>query len=328
MVRERSGHDSSFPCSSCRLPAEISTGPSRERSRSLGTQIACHKERGHVAPPAAISLVSASALAYEVLLTRLFSIVQWHHFAYMAISIALLGYGASGSFLALFQDRLRPRFTAVFALSAALFGVSAVAGFALAQRLPFNALAVIWEPRQLLYLVAYYLLFATPFFCAAICVGLAFAAFPNHIARVYRYDMLGAGLGALGVIAALFWLFPSQALRVVGGLGFLAAALASWQEVVANRRISDRRRARLCGSSHLLDGTALLGVQGACSGTPDSRDRSRSRGIEPARPLEGHPQSADPASLCPRSEPQQLHRAAATAWCLHRWRGSQPDHRL
>ncbi len=167
----------------------------------MGTQIACHKERGHVAPPAAISLVSASALAYEVLLTRLFSIVQWHHFAYMA----------------------------------ALFGFSAVAGFALAQRLPFNALAVVWEPRQLLYLVAYYLLFATPFFCAAICVGLAFAAFPNHIARVYRYDMLGAGLGALGVIAALFWLFPSQALRVVGGLGFLAAALASWQEVGARR---------------------------------------------------------------------------------------------
>ncbi len=170
-------------------------------------QIACRSERGYVGPstpPAAIGFVSAGALAYEVLLTRLFSIVQWHHFAYMAISIALLGYGASGSFLALFQDRLRPRFNAVFTLMAALFGVSAVGGFALAERLPFNALAVIWEPRQLLYLVAYYLLFATPFFCAATCVGLAFAAFPNHIARVYRYDMVGAGLGALGVIAVLF----------------------------------------------------------------------------------------------------------------------------
>jgi spermidine synthase len=204
----------------------------------LRTQIACHNERGHVGrsvPPAAISLVSAGALAYEVLLTRLFSIIQWHHFAYMAISIALLGYGASGSFLALFQDRLRPRFTAVFALSAALFGVSAVAAFALAQHLPFNALAVIWEPRQLLYLVAYYLLFAMPFFCAATCIGLAFAAFPNDIARVYRYDMVGAGLGALGVIVTLFWLFPSQALRAVGALGLVAAALASRQEVSADR---------------------------------------------------------------------------------------------
>jgi spermidine synthase len=204
----------------------------------LPTQIACRDEKEHVGPsvpPAAISLVSAGALAYEVLLTRLFSIIQWHHFAYMAISIALLGYGASGSFLALFQDRLRSRFTAVFALSAALFGVSAVAAFALAQRLPFNALAVIWEQRQLLYLAAYYLLFAIPFFCAATCIGLAFAAFPNHIAQVYRYDLVGAGLGALGIIATLFWLFPSQALRAVGALGLLAAALASLQEVGANR---------------------------------------------------------------------------------------------
>ena len=41
----------------------------------------------------AVALLSAGALAYEVLLARLFSIVQWHHFAYMIISVALLGYG-------------------------------------------------------------------------------------------------------------------------------------------------------------------------------------------------------------------------------------------
>jgi spermidine synthase len=199
----------------------------------LASDIACHDRtltRPSV-PPIAISLVSAGALAYEVLLIRLFSIVQWHHFAYMAISIAMLGYGASGSFLALFQDRLRRNFTAVFALCAALFGVLTVTAFAIAQRLPFNALAVIWEPQQLLYLPAYYLLFAVPFFCAATCVGLAFAVFPDHIGRVYRYDMLGAGIGALGVVATLFWLFPPAALRLIGALGLLAAALASREDV-------------------------------------------------------------------------------------------------
>jgi spermidine synthase len=180
---------------------------------------------GVAAPPISICLVSAGALAYEVLLIRLFSIVQWHHFAYMAISIALLGYGASGSFLALYQDRLRQRFSSVFALSAALFGVSALASFTIAERLPFNALAVIWDPQQLLYLPAYYLLFALPFFCAATCVGLAFAVFPDQIGRVYRYDMLGAGIGALGVVAVLFWLFPPGALKLVGMLGLVAAAL-------------------------------------------------------------------------------------------------------
>jgi spermidine synthase len=194
--------------------------------------IASHDGSGEAdrGPPIiAISLVSGAALAYEVLLTRLFSIIQWHHFAYMAISIALLGYGASGSLLALVQHRLRLYFTGIFSFSAALFGVSSVASFSLAQRLPFNALAVIWEPKQLIFLTAYYLLFATPFFCAAICVGLAFAVFPIHIGRVYCADLLGGGLGALGIVAALFALFPSDALRVVGGLGFLAAALASWQ---------------------------------------------------------------------------------------------------
>src|ERR1700730_2177866 len=113
----------------------------RERRTWLGVAYRVPRQDGRPStPPIAISLVSAGALAYEVLLIRLFSIIQWHHFAYMAISIAMLGYGASGSFLALFQDRLRPRFTALFALSAALFGVSAGAGFALGPPLPLHAL--------------------------------------------------------------------------------------------------------------------------------------------------------------------------------------------
>jgi spermidine synthase len=203
----------------------------------MGTSVAGpDKMPGRVAgPPIAISFVSAGALAYEVLLIRLFSIVQWHHFAYMAISIALLGYGASGSFLALYQDRLRQRFFSVFATSAALFGVLAVASFAIAERLPFNAMAVIWDPQQLLYLPAYYLLFALPFFCAANCVGLAFAVFPDQIGRVYRYDMLGAGIGALGVVAVLFWMFPPGALKLVGVLGLVAAALVGTRDPGARR---------------------------------------------------------------------------------------------
>jgi spermidine synthase len=181
-------------------------------------------------PLIAVALVSAGALAYEVLLTRLFSIVQWHHFAYMVISTALLGYGASGTFLALMPVRLRAQFNIVFGLSAALFGLSAMASFALAERLPFNALAVIWEPPQLLFLPVLYSLFAIPFFCAATCIGLALVCFPERIARIYRYDMVGAGIGALGIIAVLFALFPTSALKLVSALGPLAAALVSLRE--------------------------------------------------------------------------------------------------
>ena len=173
----------------------------------------------------AVALLSAGALAYEVLLTRLFSIVQWHHYAYMIISIALLGYGASGAFLALVGDRLRRHFGAVFGAGAALFAISAVTSFAVAERLPFNALAVIWEPRQLLFLPILYTLFALPFFGAATCIGLALAAFPDRIGRIYRYDLIGAAAGAIGLMLALFVLFPDTALRLVALLGLLAAAL-------------------------------------------------------------------------------------------------------
>jgi spermidine synthase len=174
----------------------------------------------------AVACISAAVLAYEVLLTRLFSIVQWHHFAYMVISIALLGYGASGTFLALAQHRLRHRFDSAFAASAALFAVSSVLAFAIAERLPFNALAVIWEPRQLLWLPVLYLLFMLPFACGATCVGLALSAFPDEIGRVYRCDLTGAGAGALGIVAVLFVVLPSSALNLTAGLGLAAAALA------------------------------------------------------------------------------------------------------
>jgi hypothetical protein len=53
-----------------------------------------------VALLAAIGILAGASIAYEILLTRLFSILLWHHFAYMIISVALLGIGASGTFLA------------------------------------------------------------------------------------------------------------------------------------------------------------------------------------------------------------------------------------
>ena len=66
-------------------------------------------------------LVSASAIAYEILLMRVLTIVHWHHFAWMIISLALLGYGASGTAIAMGGQRLASRFETSFSVSALLF---------------------------------------------------------------------------------------------------------------------------------------------------------------------------------------------------------------
>ena len=104
-------------------------------------------------------LISATAIAYEILLMRVLSIVQWHHFAYMIISLALLGYGASGTFIALCKRWLEPRFDLAFSISALLFSVTIVACFVLGQRVPFNALEIVWNPWQYWNLAAIYLIF-------------------------------------------------------------------------------------------------------------------------------------------------------------------------
>ncbi|TCU36013.1 SAM-dependent methyltransferase [Rhizobium azibense] len=174
-----------------------------------------------------VGLISAATLAHEVLLMRFYSIIQWHHFAYMIISIALLGFGASGTLLALARRPLVKRYPEAFAASAALFGITAVASVATAERLPFNALEIVWNPGQLGWLAASYALLVLPFFFGASCIGLAFIRHPGQIGRVYSFDLVGAGAGALGTVGLLFIVPPPVALCFVAALGFAAAALAA-----------------------------------------------------------------------------------------------------
>jgi len=198
-----------------------------------GTRVAAP---GGPAPPViAVALISAAALAYEILLMRLFSIILWHHFAYMIISLALLGYGASGAVLTLAQRAARQRFALLFSAAAAAFGVSAIACFVLAQRVPFNPLEILWDARQPAYLLAVYLLLLLPFLCAGACVCMALSCCRGMLSRIYSFDILGAGAGSLGVVALLFVLSPADALKLIGALGWVAAAVA-WLECGGPRR--------------------------------------------------------------------------------------------
>jgi len=180
-------------------------------------------------PLFSIALISAAALAYEILLTRLFSIIQWHHFAYMMISLALLGYGASGTFLALTRRWLKGHFFTAYLVNAVMFGIGTVVCFQLAQSVPFNALEVLWDPRQPLWLLLIFLLLFLPFFCAANCICLAFSEYNHRLHQVYCFDLVGAGLGAAAIIGLLFVVSPITALQAIGALGLVSAAVAWWE---------------------------------------------------------------------------------------------------
>lgn len=177
-------------------------------------------------PFIAIGVLSACVLAYEVLLTRLFSIALWHHFAYLIISAAMLGYGASGTFLTLFGERIAARAGAAYVAAAVALALLMPGAFMFAQELPFNPLELLWDRAQWPLLLAVYLLMMLPFFCGGLGIGLVFARCGGQAAPVYAVDIVGAGAGSLGAIALLYLVPPARALSLLAALALLGAAIA------------------------------------------------------------------------------------------------------
>ena len=174
----------------------------------------------------AVALVSAAALAYQLLLMRWLAIAHWHPFAVVIISLALLGHGASGTALSLARDRAMRGFERLFPAAAIAFALAAAACLWLARVLPFNGLELAWDWRQLLWLSVLYACLSLPFFFAAACFGLAFARHGDAIPLLYGADLLGAGSGAM-LALALLWLAPVDvALLLVVLLAPMAAVVA------------------------------------------------------------------------------------------------------
>ena len=92
--------------------------------------------------------VSASVLAYEILLMRLHSYALWHHFAAMIISMALLGFGAAGSFLFLFFHNLKKNLDSWLIILAAAVALFFTLSFTLAQKLGLDPLNLVWQKNE------------------------------------------------------------------------------------------------------------------------------------------------------------------------------------
>ncbi|MGZ8136570.1 MAG: spermine/spermidine synthase domain-containing protein, partial [Methylococcaceae bacterium] len=140
-------------------------------------------------------------------------------------SLALLGYGVSGVFLALNRDRLSRSFPEAVMTNLLLFSFSAPACFLLAQQIPFNPAEILWTPVQFLYLCSIYLILTPPFFFAANVAGLSLYRFKEQVSTIYAADLFGAGVGSVGVILLLFVMFPEQILTVLVLSGILATLI-------------------------------------------------------------------------------------------------------
>jgi hypothetical protein len=196
---------------------------------------------------------------YELILTRIFSVLMWYHFASMAISLALFGFGVAALLV-----QLRPRWFQgndarfLASRSAVLFGMSVALFFAVfvlfrwQPHLGFKVLSFFHQPfyqpfqqgfhdssipaGMLVALACLYLVTALPFFFAGISLTVLFGHFHTDFSRLYFYDLLGAGSGCLLIILLLKLFGGITSLLLIAAVGIAAALLLLPRHVAAIHR--------------------------------------------------------------------------------------------
>jgi hypothetical protein len=141
-----------------------------------------------------VFFTSLATLILELALTRIFSVVFYYHFAFLAISIALFGLGVGGVFsyvLAGWPGRLFSKLGTVASLASVAVVLSLI------YLLSLNGQPGNWT------LALVYFLSALPFFLAGAVISLAISETIQRVERVYFFDLLGAAAGCLALVPLL-----------------------------------------------------------------------------------------------------------------------------
>src|SRR5262252_415883 len=181
---------------------------------------------------AGVALSSFAALLLELALTRLFSVVLFYHFAFLAISIALLGLGAGGVFAYLWKGRLAQIPTRK--LASRLCVANAVLIVVVLEIVLHVPVALDVSAQNFARLTALYLAAAVPFFLTGLLFSVVFARETKRIPRLYGADLCGGALACLAVVPLLNWIGGPNAILVAGVA--LGVAAMIWADSAPSRR--------------------------------------------------------------------------------------------
>jgi hypothetical protein len=174
-----------------------------------------------------VSLLSAAIIAFQLSLIQILSITQWYHFAYMVISVALLGFGAAGTVLSLtkkfFVERAEKLLPGLMTLSGLAMALSV--SIAQAEAIRFDSYLLFADYSHLWKLIVTYLLFLIPFFLGALAIGTIFIKYIDKIGVLYFANMLGSGLGGLAAVFLMWIFFPQKLPAVIAAIAFTAGVV-------------------------------------------------------------------------------------------------------
>ena len=173
-----------------------------------------------------VFFVTLATLMFEILMTRIFSVTMWYHFAFMAISIAMFGMTVGSIIVFLF-----PRFFSAerarrhLAVNALLFGISSIVSILLHVMRP-----IIMENNMAGYLSVglTYVVVSIPFIFSGICICLVLTKFPRQVSKLYAVDLAGAAAGCILLILTLKIMDGLTAVFMVALLACLGAVLFAY----------------------------------------------------------------------------------------------------
>ena len=178
-----------------------------------------------------VFLISAVLISYQILLVKMFSMQYWYHFAYLIISIALLGFGASGTFIFLFKRWLKDHFPLVLFVCPLLLALSIWMNIYMNRAIAFNPLMIIWHKYEITRLIILSLFILFPFFLGALCIGLSFVAAPDNIHRIYFANLTGSGMGVLIILLTLLHIRPYGSMFFISMVTICAALSVSTNSI-------------------------------------------------------------------------------------------------
>ena len=167
---------------------------------------------------AGIFLIALSGLVLEVSITRIFSAAIWYHFAFVAVSVALMGLGASGLVVHHRVKKLKGK----WAENLTIYSAWGIAIF-----IPITLFVMHGLASQVIYLPLFMVLFSVPFFLVGIIISAAFNAFASVAGRLYAADLIGASAGALLVVLFLVLTGGEGATLIVGLIASIGATIFS-----------------------------------------------------------------------------------------------------
>jgi len=180
---------------------------------------------------AGIFLIALSTLLLEFSLTRVLSVSLWYHFAFMVISVALLGFGVSGVVLSLNKKLNTINTDKLLSGLSILYGVSVILSFILMNKIPFDPFSLLTDSMQFVYLPVYYLLITIPFFFAGLIISVLLTRFKSDISKLYFFDLIGAGLACVAFVILMPAVGGNGAVVFVSAIGFLAAIIFSYENL-------------------------------------------------------------------------------------------------